>query len=92
MIREIVASDIPALLIVRPQTRENAMSVDELASIGITHDSMKAAIKGSHRGWLFKSGDEVCGFAMGKLGECGSDRDGDAAFARRYRHWRKVVM
>jgi GNAT superfamily N-acetyltransferase len=65
MIREIVESDIPALFVVRPQTRENAMSVEELASIGITHDSMKAAIKGSHRGWLFEEDGEMGGFAMG---------------------------
>ena len=50
LIREIVESDIPALFLVRPQTRENAMSVAALASIGITQDSMKAAIKGLHRG------------------------------------------
>jgi GNAT superfamily N-acetyltransferase len=65
MIREIVESDIPALFVVRPQTRENAMSVEQLASIGITHDSMKAAIKASHRGWLFEEDGEMGGFAMG---------------------------
>jgi GNAT superfamily N-acetyltransferase len=65
LIRGIVESDIPALFLVRPQPRENAMSVDELASIGITQDSMKAAIKGSHRGWLFEEDGEAGGFAMG---------------------------
>jgi GNAT superfamily N-acetyltransferase len=65
LVREILESDIPALFVVRPQTRENAMSLEELASIGITHDSMKAAIKGSHRGWLFEDDGEVVGFAMG---------------------------
>lgn len=65
MIREIVENDIPALFVVRPQTRENAMTVEELAGIGITHDSMKVAIKGSHRGWLFEEDGEVGGFAMG---------------------------
>jgi len=65
MIREIAESDIPALFVVRPLTRENAMSVGELARIGITPDSMKAAIKGSHRGWLFDENGEVGGFAMG---------------------------
>lgn len=65
MIREIVESDIPSLFLVRPLTRENAMSLEELASIGVTPDSMKAAIKGSHRGWLFEEDGEVGGFAMG---------------------------
>ena len=65
MIREIEASDIPELFIVRPKTRENAMSVEELARIGITPDSIEAAISGSHKGWLFEDVDEVAGFAMG---------------------------
>ena len=65
MIREIVEADIPSLFVVRPQTRENAMSVEELASIGITVESMRDAIKGSHRGWLYEDNGQVCGFAMG---------------------------
>ncbi len=69
MIREIAESDIPTLFRVRSQTRENAMSVEELASIGITHESMKAAIKGSHQGWLFEEDGVVGGFAMGNSRE-----------------------
>ena len=65
MIREIVESDVPALFVVRPQTRENAMSLEELESIGITEDSMRAAIKDSHRGWLYEEDGEVGGFVMG---------------------------
>ena len=65
MIREIVEADIPALFVVRPRTRENAMSVEELAGIGITPDSIRAAIAGSHRGWLYEEEGEVGGFAMG---------------------------
>ncbi|MCR9277440.1 MAG: GNAT family N-acetyltransferase [Pseudomonadaceae bacterium] len=41
------------------------MSVEELASIGITPDSIEAAIAGSHKGWLFEEDGEVAGFAMG---------------------------
>ena len=41
------------------------MSVKELASIGITPDSIRAAIEGSHKGWLFEEDGEVGGFAMG---------------------------
>ena len=65
IIRQIVESDIPALFVVRPQTRENAMSVEELATIGITPNSMVEAIHGSHRGWLFEQNGKVGGFAMG---------------------------
>ncbi len=65
MIREITQADIPALFVVRPQTRENAMSVQELADIGITPDSISEAIEVSHKGWLFEQDGEVGGFAMG---------------------------
>lgn len=41
------------------------MSVEELASIGITPASMTAAIQGSHKGWLFEAEAQVGGFAMG---------------------------
>lgn len=65
MIREIAQADIPALFVVRPQTRENAMSVEELASIGITPESISEAIRGTHKGWLVEEDGEVGGFAMG---------------------------
>jgi len=41
------------------------MSIDELASIGVTPESIEIAINGSHKGWLFEEGGEVGGFAMG---------------------------
>lgn len=65
IIREIEVKDIPALFVVRPQTRENAMTVKELASIGITPDSMVEAINDYHRGWLCEDNGQVVGFAMG---------------------------
>lgn len=39
--------------------------MDELASIGITVESMRAAIQGSHKGWLAEDNGNVVGFAMG---------------------------
>jgi ribosomal protein S18 acetylase RimI-like enzyme len=65
MIREIEHKDVPALFPVRIATRENRMSIDELASIGITADSMQAAIQGTHKGWLSEDNGKVVGFAMG---------------------------
>ena len=41
------------------------MSLEELESIGVTPDSIEAAVKGSHKGWLFEEDGEVRGFAMG---------------------------
>ena len=65
MIREIVESDIPSLFDVRVATRENVMTLDGLAEIGVTEESSREAIRGTHRGWLYE--DECCvgGFAMG---------------------------
>ncbi|MEM7002212.1 MAG: GNAT family N-acetyltransferase [Pseudomonadota bacterium] len=65
MIREITPADIPALFVVRPQTRENAMTVDELAAIGVTPATIGTAIAGPQKGWLFEQAGEVGGFAMG---------------------------
>ena len=44
------------------------MSLEELESLGITEDSMRAAIEGSHRGWLCEENGEVGGFVMGDSG------------------------
>jgi len=65
MIREIEDKDVPALFPVRIVTKENRMSIDELASIGITIESMRAAIRGTHKGWLAEENGRVVGFAMG---------------------------
>ena len=65
MIREILDNDFVSLFGVRVATRENAMSLQELGSIGITEESMKLAIKGFHRGWLYEVGGRPVGFAMG---------------------------
>lgn len=65
MIREIEDKDVPLLFAVRIVTRENRMSMEELADIGITVESIREAIKGSHKGWLAEEGGQVVGFAMG---------------------------
>lgn len=65
MIREITHQDVPKLFPVRIRTRENRMSMEELAAIGITVESMQAAIKGTHKGWLAEQDGKVVGFVMG---------------------------
>tara|TARA_B110000879_G_scaffold144075_1_gene187179 strand:+ start:429 stop:872 length:444 start_codon:yes stop_codon:yes gene_type:complete len=65
VIREIEDKDVPLLFPVRIVTRENRMSMEELASIGITVESIREAIKGSHKGWLSEECGRVVGFAMG---------------------------
>ncbi|MBL4681909.1 MAG: hypothetical protein JKY88_14455 [Pseudomonadales bacterium] len=46
VIREIEDKDIPALFSVRIATRENRMSLEELASRGVTIDTMRTVPKG----------------------------------------------
>jgi GNAT superfamily N-acetyltransferase len=69
MIREIVESDIPSLFRIRVATRENTMSLVELERIGITENSIRAAIKSTHRGWLYEEAGKVGGFVMGDYDE-----------------------
>jgi SAM-dependent methyltransferase len=65
-VREIRAADVPALSPVRAATRENALSREELAGLGITEASTTGMLAaGSHRGWLCEEGGRVYGFAMG---------------------------
>jgi len=70
MIRKISGSDVRSLFKVRVATRENAMSLAELESLGITEDSIKVAIEHSHCGWLCEIEGKTVGFAMGDS-DCG---------------------
>lgn len=64
-IRQVTAADIPALFYVRPRTRENALTIDELRVLGITPESVAAWLEGSTNGWLWEtSAGDVAGFCM----------------------------
>ncbi len=64
-IRPITVADIPALFRVRPRTRENALTLDELRSLGITPESVARWLECSTRGWLWEAPNgEVAGFCM----------------------------
>lgn len=65
MIRRIEHQDVPALFVVRVATRENVLSLDQLASLGITEATIHEAIEGSHAGWLYEDQGRVVAFAMG---------------------------
>jgi len=64
-LREITDSDIPALFAVRVATRENALSREQLAMMGISEESVAAMLNTTHRGWLCECDGGVVGFAMG---------------------------
>jgi GNAT superfamily N-acetyltransferase len=62
--REIRAADVPALFVLRPKTRENAMTVAQLAQLGITVESVIASFSTSSKGWLCVDDGMVTGFAI----------------------------
>jgi ribosomal protein S18 acetylase RimI-like enzyme len=64
-IREIEPGDIPDLFAVRVVTRENTLSREELAALGITEASILAVLGTAHRGWAGVVEDRIVGFAMG---------------------------
>ena len=64
-IRDVATADIPALFLVRPRTRENALTVEGLRALGITPESVATGLAGATRGWLCEAdGCEVVGFCM----------------------------
>ena len=67
-IRDITPADIPALFEIRPRTRENALTLEQLRALGITPDSVATWLAGSTQGWL-------CEAAAGQaIGFCMADR------------------
>ena len=63
-VREITASDVPALFFVRTRTRENAYTLEQLERLGITVASVTAKLNGSFKGWLCADRGQVVGFSM----------------------------
>ena len=62
--REIVSADVPALFELRPKTRENVMTVEELARLGITVESLRGFLATTQKGWLCADGEKVVGFCI----------------------------
>jgi GNAT superfamily N-acetyltransferase len=64
-IRRITHADIPVLFDIRPRTRENALTLEELRRLGITPESVDAALLDATRGWLWETTEgDVAGFCM----------------------------
>ena len=63
MIREATQADVEATFQVRALTRENPISRERLASLGITPASVASAMaRGSYRSWVAEVREEVVGF------------------------------
>lgn len=69
--RLIEPEDLPKLIDLRGNTRENPFSREALRQIGITEELTAALLRTTSRGWLCESGSTKAGFAIGdgKIGE-----------------------
>lgn len=62
--REITEADVPALFDLRPRTRENPMTLEDLQLLGITPRSVTESLRQSTLGWLCEDSGRVVAFAM----------------------------
>lgn len=63
-LREIAVADIPDLFHVRTRTRENVLTDEELAGLGITPASVADRLAATFRGWLCSDDGRVVAFCM----------------------------
>lgn len=64
--RKIQPSDIDACFTVRARTRENPVSREQLAAVGITPEAFAAALEGERvKGWVCEDSGQVVGFCSG---------------------------
>lgn len=62
--REVTAADVPALFYVRPRTRENALTLEELQRLGITPQSVTEILDQTTKGWLCDDSGRAVAFSM----------------------------
>jgi ribosomal protein S18 acetylase RimI-like enzyme len=63
-IRPAKPSDVPALFAVRTAVRENYLSREQLAQLGVTEGSISRMIAASPCAWVVTNNDDVVGFSM----------------------------
>jgi GNAT superfamily N-acetyltransferase len=62
--RKMTGADIPALFDLRPRTRENALTVEQLRRLGITPQSVAESLAQTTRGWVCEDEGRLAGFSM----------------------------
>ena len=62
--REMKVADVPGLFYVRPRTRENAMTLEELQRLGINPQSVTESLGMSTKGWVCVDSDRVVAFSI----------------------------
>jgi len=63
--REMKREDVEEVLRVRTLTRENTLTMNELADLGITPESTSRLLEEDVEGWVCEESGEILGFAMG---------------------------
>ena len=63
-IRIAVPADVPCMFDVRTSVAENHMSVEALARVGITPDSVTAMLSGDGRAWVAEEDGKIVAFSM----------------------------
>ena len=69
IIRDAAKEDIPAIFEVRTSVRENHMSVERMAEIGITNETIRRALHKEPCIWVAVDGDHIVGFSMGDVAD-----------------------
>ena len=65
MIRAGAIADLPEITRIRTAVTENHLSVEGMAELGITHDSITAELRDGHLAcWVAMEGDAIAGFSM----------------------------
>jgi|SRR5215217_1651390 len=65
IIRDAAEGDIPGIFAVRISVRENHLSTEQLAEIGITHQTILETIHKEPCMWVAVNDDDIIGFSMG---------------------------
>lgn len=68
-IRKAVAADVPALFEIRTSVRDNHLSLEALADLGITPATLPAMLEDSGRGWVALVQGVPVAFAMADAAE-----------------------
>lgn len=64
LIRPARPTDVPAMFHVRTSVRENTLTVEELAQLGVTPETITQALHAAPCAWVAEDAGKVVGFAM----------------------------
>ena len=68
-IRDAAQADIPAIFEVRTSVRENHLSVEQMAKLGITKETILQVLHQEPCIWVAVHGERIVGFSMGDAAE-----------------------